>query len=90
MAQYGEYNNTTVKSSACSYATLSHYNNGTQGMNRQSKSGATLTPTFNAPPGYNTVSARAVPTCSGYSNMQHAYSLNSGSCSQQFVSNLCQ
>lgn len=94
MAQYSEWTGPAVQSSACSYATLSQYNNGAQGMNLPTAGAAagnriSIIPTFSAPPGYNTIS-RGVPTCSGYSNMQRAYGSGSGGCGSQYVSRLCQ
>ena len=93
MAQYGEWTNSAVQGSACSYATLCNYNNGSQGLNTSALAASNMyiLPTFNAPPGYNSV-AQKVPSCSGYANMKNAYGngMNGSGCGGQFVSRLCQ
>lgn len=90
-----EYNNSAIHGGACSYTNLSSYNSGAQGMNSRSAlsslssaSKNVLVPSFGGPAGYNTLTGK-VPSCSGYSNMQSAYSNNTG-CGSQYVSNLCQ
>lgn len=89
MVYNSEWTNPQTKGGACSYASLSHYYNGSQGINALPKTNSTLiVPTFSAPPGYNTVSK--VPTCSGYANLKHAYGTGNGGCGGQFVSKLCQ
>jgi hypothetical protein len=85
-----EYSSPSVQSSACSYATLSHYNNKSQGIaSLPSISKRYIVPTFSAPPGYNSIS-KGEPTCNGYSNIQSAYGNNKGSCGSGYISRLCQ
>ncbi len=92
MAQNNEYMGPSVQSSACSYATLSRYNNGTQGVvSLPVTSGRYITPTFNSPPGYNTISTRTnTPLCVSYNTIQKSYGSGAGSCSGNFVARLCQ
>jgi hypothetical protein len=96
MAQNNEYMGPSVQSSACSYATLSRYNNGTQGVLSLNTalpvtSGRYVTPTFSPPPGYNTISSRTnAPLCVNYNTIQNAYGNGAGSCSGNFVAKLCQ
>ena len=89
-----EYTNSAVQSGPCSYTNLSTYNNGAQGMASAPAMSAAarelIVPTFGGVAGYNTVSGRGVPTCSGYANLQSAYGNNAGGCSSQYVSKLCQ
>lgn len=88
-----EYNNNSVGGPSCSYAKLSHYNNGSQGMRppvpATTVSGKYIVPDY-SPPGYATLTHNAAPTCAGYFNIQGAYGKNAGSCSTQYVSKLCQ
>lgn len=88
-----EYNNTTVGGFGCSYATLSNYNNGNQGvrpaMPASSVSGHYIVPSYSAP-GYDTLSHGSAPSCSGYFSVQNAYGGKDGSCGTNYVQNLCQ
>ena len=89
MGYNSEYTAPAVQGGACSYATLSHYYNNSQGVNALPKTNSTsIVPSFSPPPGYNTVSQ--VPTCSGYANLKRAYGTGNGGCGGQFVSKLCQ
>jgi hypothetical protein len=94
MSYKSEYNNSSVQGGSCAYTNLSTYNNGAQGMaSAQAVSSASRTlvvPTFGSTPGYNTVSARGVPSCSGYTSLATAYNNNSGGCGSQYISRLCQ
>jgi hypothetical protein len=90
-----EYNNTTVNGSSCSYANLSNYNNGNQGMMRPPIPATTVVGQYIVPnyssPGYNTLSHDSAPSCAGYFNIQSAYGGNgSQGCGTQYVSSLCQ
>lgn len=90
-----EYNNSSVSAGACAYATLSHYNNGSQGLNkvpvpRSTVSGVYVVPTYGAP-GYNTLThGNAAPSCSGFFNIGNAYGKGANNCNTQFVKRLCQ
>lgn len=88
-----EYNNSTVSGPSCSYANLSNYNNGSQGMSppvpATTVTGKYIVPTYSSP-GYNTLSHNAAPSCSGYFNIQSAYGANAGGCSTKYVQKLCQ
>lgn len=89
--QYIEGTSPTVSGSGCSYATLSHYNNGSQGMQPPrpagTVTGAYIVPSYGAP-GYNTLQYE--PTCSGYPTIGQAYHSKGGNCNQQYVRKLCQ
>ncbi len=87
-----EYNNTSVGGSSCSYASLSNYNNGSQGMNPPVPAGTTvgkyIVPDY-APPGYASISS-GVPSCSGYRTINQAYGTDAnGNCGTKFVSRSC-
>ena len=89
MAQYSEWSGIGM-GSACSYTTLSKYNNGAQGMaTMPAKSTRYIVPSYGGPPGYNTV-GRGIPTCNGYYDFKQAYGKGSGGCGGQFISKLCQ
>lgn len=91
--QYNEGTGSAVSGSSCSYATLSHYNNGSQGMRppipRGTATGAYIVPAYGAP-GYGTLMHGAAPSCSGFFNISNAYKSNGGKCGTQFVKKLCQ
>lgn len=91
--QYIEGTSPTVSGSSCSYATLSHYNNGSKGMQppvpRETVSGSYVVPSYSAP-GYNTLNHGATPSCSGFFNIGDAYKSNGGNCNTKFVKKLCQ
>ena len=87
-----EYNNTTVGGPSCSYASLSNYNNGSQGMSPPIPAttvvGKYIVPSY-SPPGYATLTSK-IPTCSGYRNINSAYGADaSGGCSTRYVTKLC-
>ena len=88
-----ESSNPTVTGASCNYTTLSHYNVGAMAM--QSPTNVTTTgkyvvPQFSAPT-YDTLMHGAVPSCSGYFNINSAYKTSSdGNCAQQYVTKLCQ
>lgn len=86
-----EYNNNAVGGPACSYATLSHYNNGGLGPRVPPTTvvGKYIVPQYSAP-GYNTLMHGDVPTCSGYFNIQGAYGQDAANCSTKYVQKLCQ
>jgi hypothetical protein len=96
-----EYNNTTVSGPSCSYATLTHYNNGSN-MQVPLPAGGFAAGSIVPVPlkvipgygssGYNTLLAPSKDkSCSGYFNIQSAYGRNSGSgCGQQYIRKLCQ
>lgn len=96
MSCQSEYNNSAVQGGACAYTNLSYYNNGAQGMASAPAAAAAaktlIVPGYNASAGYNTLQGWGgpVPTCSGYGTLYSAYGSNSGGCSSQFVSKLCQ
>jgi len=91
--QYIEGTSPSVGGSSCSYATLSHYNNGSKGMQppvpRGTTSGAYIVPAYGAP-GYGTLMHGAAPSCSGFFNISDAYKSNGGNCNTKFVKKLCQ
>lgn len=91
--QHIEGTNPTVSGLSCSYASLAHYNNGSQGMQppvpRGTVSGSYVVPNY-AGPGYNTLMHGSNPSCSGYFNIDAAYKSKNGNCNQQYVRKLCQ
>lgn len=91
--QYVESNGSLVGGSSCSYATLSHYNHGSKGMQppvpKGTVSGAYIVPSYGAP-GYGTLMHGAAPSCSGYFDIGDAYKNKGGNCNQQYVRKLCQ
>jgi hypothetical protein len=91
--QYIENSGSAVSGPSCSYATLSNYNNGSQGMQapvpRGNVSGFYIVPAYDAP-GYGTLSHDAAPSCSGYFDIDSAYRNKSGNCNQQYIRKLCQ
>lgn len=87
-----EFNNTTVGGPSCSYASLSNYNNGSQGMSppvpATTVRGQYIVPD-NTAIGYNALTS-TVPTCSGYRSIQSAYGSDaSGGCGTKYVTKLC-
>lgn len=93
-----EYTKSIVGGS-CNYSTLSLYNNRSSGLmasNSVANSRIIIQPTFNAPPGYRTVSTMNVPSCNGFNTLMTAYARNSGSCGgsfgcgSQYTTRLCQ
>ena len=87
MAQYGEYMGPSVQSPACSYATLSQYNNtATQSMASLASNVQYVTPTFNAPPGYGNV--KSAMSSGGYTTLMGAYDKKSSG--SGFIAKLCQ
>ena len=88
-----EYNNATVGGSSCSYATLSNYNGGFQGMRPaiapSTVSGKYIVPMYSAP-GYQTLTHNGVGSCGGYFNIQGAYGENADSASTSYVYKLCE
>ena len=91
--QYVDHRGPTVGGPSCSYATLSNYNNGSQGMNpplrKGDVSGSYIVPSYGAP-GYGTLMHGAAPSCSGYFDINDAYKNKGGRCNTQFVRKLCQ
>jgi hypothetical protein len=91
--QYLDTSSPTVSGPSCSYATLTHYNNGSRGMSppvpRTTTSGYYIVPAYGAP-GYNTLMHDAAPSCSGYFGIDAAYRSKGGNCNQQYVRKLCQ
>jgi hypothetical protein len=85
-------NNPSVSGSSCSYATLSHYNNGSQGMSppvpSSTQSGSYIVPAYGSI-GYNTLTYPG-QTCSGYPTIGPAYKSNGGDCNQVYDTKLCQ
>lgn len=89
--QYIETTNSTVSGSSCSYATLSRYNRGTQGMQPPRPTGTAtgyVVPVYGAP-GYGTLQHGSA-SCSGYPGIGAAYGNKNGNCNQQYVRKLCQ
>jgi hypothetical protein len=87
-----EYNNSAVNGASCSYANLSHYNQGCAKAPAPSANnvcGMYIVPTYSAP-GYNTLTHGGAPSCSGYFNIKGAYGANAGSCNTRYVQKLCQ
>jgi len=87
-----EINSSVVGGGACSYATLSRYNNGSKGMRppipASNVSGTYIVPTYEAP-GYDTLTGKGCGSCSGYSNIGVAYkSSKDGSCNPIYNSNM--
>ncbi len=91
-----EYNNSTV-GAACSYATLSHYNNSaglgggppvpdrTRGV-----SGAYVVPSYGLGHGYNALThGQKMGSCNGFFNITNAYGKNANNCNTQYVRTLC-
>jgi len=91
MSNYDDYSG--VQNDGCTYASLSRYNSGYQGISTTSLNGGptqTILPTFSPPPGYNSLT-HGVPTCFGYANLSKAYGTKAYSCGgQAYVSSLCQ
>jgi len=87
-----EANSSTIGSGACSYATLSHYNNGSKGMrppiSQSTVSGTYIVPTYDAP-GYDTLTGKGCGNCAGYFNIGAAYkSSKDGSCNPIYNSSM--
>lgn len=91
--QYVESTSSTVGGSACNYASLAHYNNGSKGMQppvpRGTTIGSYIVPVYGAP-GYGTLMHGAAPSCSGYFGIDAAYQSKGGNCNQQYVRKMCQ
>ena len=88
-----EYNNNAVGASACAYATLSHYNNGSQGLShipqiRGQVNGVYVVPNYSVP-GYDALTHNAPPSCSGFFNITSAYGQGANNCNTQYVKKLC-
>lgn len=93
--QYIEATGSSVGGPSCSYATLSHYNNGGKGAQLPVPKGGTVTGAYIVPsyssPGYDTFShGSSVPSCSGYFDIGDAYKSKGGDCNQKYVRKLCQ
>ena len=89
--QYVDTTGPTVGGPSCSYATLSHYNNGSKGMQPPRPAGTAtgyVVPAYGAP-GYGTLQ-HGPATCSGYPDIGDAYKGGGGSCNQKYVRKLCQ
>jgi|GEM_PF-3954949 len=91
--QHVERKGSLVGGSSCSYATLSHYNNGSKGMHppvpQGTESGTYIVPSYGAP-GYGTLMHDTAPGCAGYFDIGDAYKSGGGNCNQQYVRKLCQ
>lgn len=88
---YNQDNNTPV-SRSCNYASLSTYNNGSQGMTPPmpagNVTGSYIVPVFGSI-GYNALTMSG-QSCSGYATIGPAYNSNGGDCNQEYVRKLCQ
>ena len=94
-----EYSNQTV-GSACSFATLSTYNNSNPNMkngmmnqvpapmNTLQTAGVYIVPNYSAP-GYDTLT-KGGSSCSGFLNITDAYGKNAQQCSQKYLKKMCQ
>lgn len=86
-----EYNNNAVNGSACSYATLGAYNNGSRGTSppvpRGTVSGFYVVPNYTAA-GYGTLQYGG-GGCGSYTNIDSAYRNNGNGCSTQFLKKSC-
>tara|TARA_Y100000389_G_C17215478_1_gene390652 strand:+ start:310 stop:606 length:297 start_codon:yes stop_codon:yes gene_type:complete len=92
-----EYNNSSV-GSACSYATLAHYNNSghmkvpvpqrTSGV-----SGAYVVPSYGVGSHVNTYAAlthgNKTGSCNGFFNITNAYGQGANNCNTQYQRQLC-
>ena len=95
-----EYNNNSVCGSSCSYANLSNYNNGCQGMRPPMPRGQTcgeyIVPNYAVLPGYGSngystlMHGNNAPSCSGYFDIGAAYQNQGGNCNTKFMSKMCQ
>lgn len=84
-----------VNASACSYATLSHYNKSMPGETSRppipagTVSGHYIVPVWGAS-GYDVLTGNGVGSCSGYFSIESAYGKNAGQCNQKYTTKLCQ
>lgn len=89
-----EYNNSTV-GAACSYATLTHYNNSNGQLRvptdrTRSTAGYYVVPTYGLGAGYNSLThGQKMGSCSGFFNITNAYGKNANNCNTQYVRTLC-
>ena len=90
-----EYNNNAVGASACAYATLSAYNNGSQGLShipqtRGQVNGMYIVPQYSVP-GYDSLThGQNAGSCSGFFNITSAYGKGANNCNTTYVKKLCQ
>ena len=89
-----EYNNTSVGASACAYATLSHYNNGSQGLAnipqiRGQVNGMYVVPAYGTAGYASLTHGDTAPSCSGFFNITSAYGQGANNCNTQYVKKLC-
>ena len=88
-----EHNSSHVGGNSCSYATLSHYNNGSQGMNpplpKQNVSGSYIVPVYGTI-GYDALTFPDSPcSCSGYPGIETAYGPNALKCNTKYAHMPC-
>lgn len=79
----------TVGAPACSYATLSNYNQPSGvPVPRSTVSGKYIVPDYAAPT-YDTLQhGNGIPSCNGYFTIDRAY--KSEACNQKYITSLCQ
>jgi hypothetical protein len=91
MSHRGETNSSHVGGGSCSYATLSYYNNGSQGLNppvpKGNVSGSYIVPVYGAP-GYNTLT-HGEGCCAGYPGIEAAYGPDSLKCNTKYSQMHC-
>jgi hypothetical protein len=85
--------NEEESSSGCSYANLSHYNNGLKGMHfpKYPPKGHYVVPAYDSP-GYDTLTHKKYnDSCCGspYTNIRAAYKTHDGNCHQKYVHMNC-
>lgn len=86
----GDYNNFASGGASCAYANLGGYNDGySMNIAPQGKvtSGAYIVPTW-SPISYDSLTS-AVPSCSGYANIESAYGADAASCQTTYRTSLC-
>lgn len=88
MSNYESAN--SVNGPACAYAQLGRYNSPSGiAVPRSVVTGKYIVPDFSAP-GYDTLTGRGNPSCTGYFNIQRAYGSADGACDQRYITSLCQ
>lgn len=91
MSHRGETNSSHVGGNSCSYATLSYYNNGSQGMSppvpKGNVSGSYIVPVYGAP-GYD-VLTHGQGCCAGYPSIEDAYGPDALKCNTKYSQMHC-
>lgn len=87
-----EYTKPSVGAAGCNYANLTHYNNGSKGMNIPVPAGfkpGSVVPNYGSPGVATLQHGGHVPSCSGYFNIQSAYGQGANNCGTQFYHRMC-